>query len=186
MKSFKEILNEADDVVEAVDRFKNNQYQFKTRLYKRYENMIKEHKHNYFSTITLNDEYINISENTFIRYVKEYLNEQDQVKDYLCNVDYGTENERMHIHCVLSSDTKLDYKGTIERWGRGAIHHKPVVYRNKYQIPRYILKLGNHTTKTTAATVFRKKRKYQDETMKIKRTKFELAMFLESIGKNKK
>lgn len=161
-KSFKDLLK-IYEVDKAVENFKHNYSQFMYRLYNRIESMLEYHKYNYFATFTLNEEYINIKENTLIRYSKEFLNNYNTIEDFVCNIDYGTDNNRMHVHCVISSNVRINYSEMIKIWKRGAIKNRPIIVKNKYKIGRYITKIGNHAVKDSSNNVFRKKLKYPDK-----------------------
>lgn len=182
-KSFKELMNEYD-LEKAVDLFKKNYSQFMYRLYKRIENMFNHYNYNYFATLTLNEDNISIKEKTLIRYGKEFLNNYIDVKDFVCNVDYGEDNNRMHLHCMLSSDVKINYSLMIKEWGRGAIKNKVITKKNKYKIGRYITKIGNHAAKGSANNVFRKKIKYSKQRFEVKRIKYQMFK-MNKKGENK-
>jgi hypothetical protein len=172
-KSFKDLMNEYE-VDKAVDLFKKNYSNFMYRLYKRIDNMLMNHQYNYFATLTLNDNNINIKEKTLIRYSKMFLNDYSEIKDFVCNIDYGSNNNRMHVHCIISSNNKINYSKMISKWKRGAIKNKLIIKKNKYKIGRYITKIGNHAVKSSGNNVFRKKKVYKEISFGLKRANYHI------------
>src|SRR5690554_634232 len=90
------------EVKKAIERFKKNQYQKQYRINKKIREMLSIYDENAFLTFTLNKNYINISEKTFIRYIKKVLNKNKMINEFICNLDYGKKNGRLHAHCVIS------------------------------------------------------------------------------------
>lgn len=74
------------------------------RALKRFNKMIS--KDAYFLTFTFNNKTLsNTTEQTRLRAVKKYLNEQ--ASEYILNRDYGTENNREHYHAIAKPKYKI-------------------------------------------------------------------------------
>lgn len=105
-----------------------------------------------FLTLTWNDKTLSeTNETTRRRYVKQYLNSLGVY--YLGNIDYGDEKGREHYHALVQCET-VD----ITVWRN--LHNSSInVKRIKTDrvksnnLTRYILKLSNHSCKTSTRSV---------------------------------
>lgn len=101
-----------------------------------------------FLTLTWNDKTLEeTNETTRRRYVRQYLNSLGCY--YLGNIDYGKETHREHYHAIVQlSSVDLD------EWSR---LHDSYIFSKKVRcdkvssnnLTRYILKLSNHSVKTS-------------------------------------
>lgn len=104
-----------------------------------------------FVTLTLDDNHINLKKTTVKRYAKAYLKQHSL--EYVANLDYGTESERLHIHSVMAFPSKPDYKALSASWKLGSVNIER--YRkggaSPSRISTYLNKLSNHSTKWSAS-----------------------------------
>lgn len=84
----------------------------------------------------------NTSKQTRRRYVREYLQSLDC--KYICNIDYGKQNDREHYHAIVNT-TNIDYKKYFDKCG--SIKGERIKYNNYDAFVRYIYKLTNHAIK---------------------------------------
>lgn len=107
----------------------------------------------YFATLTFKNEYIeNCSEQTLIRYVREFL--QSHCNDYLANGDYGSLNSRFHAHALIGDPHDLN------DWHKyGSIHYELSKGSevDKKRLSRYVTKLTNHAYKENTCKPFHKR-----------------------------
>ena len=100
-----------------------------------------------FLTLTFSDETLAKypKKDSLHRFVKRYLERVGYQLNYCANVDYGTENGRIHYHAVIQAD-KID--PTL--WHkRGAIKIEQITRKNHIALSKYLSKLTNHAIKET-------------------------------------
>lgn len=129
-----------DDVCLCLRILKNESSQ-RSRLYKRIKFIFDNYNDIYFLTITLNDTYINYDLNTLKKYLKRCLKKSYSI--YICNVDYGSLNNRLHFHALVGG------KNQVFDWPYGFINEKFVNVKNTNKLASYILKFKNHALKDT-------------------------------------
>ena len=135
LKGFKamEQMNEA---------YKKRVYRLRQRIY----DIVINNQQPVFLTFTFTDEVLaNTNEHTRRRYVIRFL--KKHCKQYIANIDYGTENEREHYHAVVSN--KVDLLAWTKKYG--TLNGIKIV-KTKDSIralPKYISKLTNHAIKDT-------------------------------------
>lgn len=139
--------------VRQVFKAMSNRKDQRKRLKRRIKGMVEAYTATYvkFITFTMDDEHLNrISVTTFKRRVSEFLN--THAKEYVYNVDYGTLNERLHIHAIVGFVSKPDYKALASAWTYGALNFKSFrdTKNSATRIATYMNKLSNHSTKWTA------------------------------------
>jgi hypothetical protein len=120
-------------------------YNMKQRLYDRIYNMNK--KGAYFITLTFkNEPDLKTTKNLMKSWAYKNCSE------YVCNIDYGNKNNRIHIHCVCVPKHLLH-----NTWKHGAINILKV--KNSKNDERkaimYITKLLNHSIKENTSNIIR-------------------------------
>lgn len=96
-----------------------------------------------FLTLTFNDKTLAQYDLIFLKtYVRKFL--KSQCSNYVCNVDYGSLNNRLHFHAlVVPKNDLIDYN----LYSLGAINGRKVYCPNSTRLSRYILKLSYHAIK---------------------------------------
>lgn len=126
----------------------NNFYKRKSNLYKRVTKLLDDHNC-LFLTLTFTNEYLN---EYFTNQDRDYVSLKAIVRkwlknfhtDYICNIDFGKQNERVHFHCLIALDY-IEY----DSWHYGNMDFKKVVNCDSKAIGSYILKLTNHAIKNS-------------------------------------
>lgn len=95
-----------------------------------------------FGTLTINDNYINDKEETFRKRLQRFFKSLNC--KYICNIDYGFENERKHYHFIANVDF-------IPKniWKYGFAFYEKITNKKEYALSDYINKMSNHATKET-------------------------------------
>ena len=112
-------------------------------------------KYTYFYTFTLSNEYINLDEKNHIKKIKECLAGNIS---YLINNDYGDKTDRLHYHAIASFEYEYDTT-FLNKYQFGFTRCQPIKQKNAKSLYEYILKLSNHTTKSSVAKLWRSRRK---------------------------
>lgn len=133
----------------------------------------------YFVTFTFSDETMyKTNEDTRKRTIRRILTNCD---DYIVNIDYGKENERVHYHSVvaiqkgtyqtriINRHIKLSF---LDSYTLGNYDVKVIrrTEKSKKKIPRYIAKLTMHSVKVKQKYISVKKGSEYQENKKIKKT----------------
>ena len=115
-----------------------------------------------FGTITLNDHYLSLKENTYIRKIHNWL--KDHFIYSILNKDYGSKTEREHYHFIGLTTEEIGTKNTKSKKGYEIYELKNKTYtmgfeptlciidldkNDKKQTINYLLKLNNHSNKIT-------------------------------------
>ena len=96
-----------------------------------------------FVTFTINDDNIYKDVQVIRQYItKRVLNGLNCY--FVGNVDYGSENERLHFHFVIASDDK-EYIKSNYKWGFTDV--RVITSKNAYRLSNYIDKLTLHAIK---------------------------------------
>ena len=113
----------------------------KWRLKLRIDYMINNFKCS-FVTLTISDDYIYKD----IKYLKDYVTKFLKKMNcfYVGNVDYGSENERLHFHFVVASDNKEFIKNNYKL---GFSDVRVITSKNAYRLSNYVDKLTLHSIK---------------------------------------
>lgn len=127
---------------------KQNQINKKYRLKKHIKEILNKSINNtFFITLTFNNKTLKkTNEQTRLRYIKEYLNNQTEY--YILNKDYGNKNNREHYHALVISYSLINLNLYNQKYGD--INIKRI---NKYKnqkidtITKYLL---NHFLKETS------------------------------------
>lgn len=122
------------------EAYKKRVYRVRQTIY----GIVTDNEQPVFLTLTFRDDVLaTTSEQTRRRYVTRFL--KKHCKQYIANIDFGTNNEREHYHAVVSN--KVD----LSAWQYGALNAIKIV-KTKDSIralPKYISKLTNHAIKDT-------------------------------------
>lgn len=95
-----------------------------------------------FGTLTLNDDNINVDDDTMRKRIQRFFKNLNC--RYICNVDYGFENERKHYHFI--ADVKhID----CNLWKYGYSYFEPIKNKKEFALSDYINKMCNHAMKQT-------------------------------------
>lgn len=126
-------------LVDIDNLYKNNCKKF-SRALKRINYIMDNFNYVYFCTFTFSDDYILKYDKCFKYFKNHYL------KDfcYLGNIDFGSINDRVHYHCVIGSDYKVNKD--ILKWKYGFYDLK-LCNKNSKAISKYIVKLSYHSFK---------------------------------------
>lgn len=131
------------------------EYVSRINKYKRIKKFIIEHysftNKNYFITLTINDNYINLSRQTYLKQIRNLFHD----KLAICNTDYGELNNRLHFHLVL-----LDCDNTqfLDGWKYGFFSCIPIrKFEDSSQLARYCSKLCNHALKVNSHIIYYRK-----------------------------
>jgi len=146
-KTIKERLKEGQQLQRA---FLNADTSLKMRNY-RLTKRVKitlQQPQSYFVTFTIDNKHIGLKRETFRRKVKETLRSIASL--YIANDDYGSKNNRYHLHALVGSLSKIDYTTAYNTWQYGTIDFQPITTKEALRIKNYITKLTLHATKETA------------------------------------
>lgn len=132
------------DVFHEAERMVNADNSRRKRLRKRIELMF-DCGNVVFLTLTFNDDVItNTSAQSRRDYVRKYL--KSISKQYVGNIDFGTNTGREHYHAVLLTDTD-DFSGWTYGFYKAEKVRKEGV--DALRVAKYISKLTNHAIKET-------------------------------------
>lgn len=109
----------------------------------------------YFATFTFDDHYITLPYLTLRTYISKFL--KANFSEYICNVDYGSLNGRLHFHAVvrcrgqppLSPFGFCDYRWLFN------------TEENLGCCSNYLNKLTNHSTKEKGRVLYSKNLRYE-------------------------
>lgn len=125
----------------------------KTRCINFISDIFDNYKYVYFLTFTINEKnycdyicdpkcFLNYTNNSFLRLLPN--------AKYVYNLDYGSQFQRMHIHCVLGLDFQIDYSKLNDcSYKIGNIDCIRCYNENSHCLTNYINKLSNHAFKDT-------------------------------------
>lgn len=132
-------------ILNGYNNYRSSHYNMKQRLYDRIYKMNEQGA--YFITLTFK---IEPTLDTTIELMKSWS--YKNCKSYVCNIDYGNENGRIHIHCVCVPKHTLH-----NTWEHGAINILKVKNNknDERKVILYITKLLNHSLKTNTSHIIR-------------------------------
>lgn len=132
--------------------FNNEKNRF-FRCQKFIKDMFNRNDYKYFITFTLDNKHLLKYVNDialFKRVVKRYLNSFIDFNYYVFNIDYGSFNGRLHIHCLMSCDyDRLDFKFLQNHYKLGNLDIVRCYNNDASKLSRYILKFVFHAFKNT-------------------------------------
>lgn len=151
-KIFVDDLFSNTKVRNIIEKELKNEYQRFERCKKRLNTMFKKSDNLFFITFTISNKYyqkyINNYSN-FERYVKDCLNSVN-INDWCFNLDFGSINERLHCHAVVSSyDSLIDINLLRSLYLIGNVDIKKCYSDNTIAIEKYLTKFTNHSFKDT-------------------------------------
>lgn len=101
-----------------------------------------------FVTFTFNDETLSKnSEESLKVYTRRFLKEN--CLDYLCNVDFGKKNKRIHFHAVVVCKDVLPFEKWFPKYGVMKAEYVRFKENDEKRMSKYINKLSLHAIKTT-------------------------------------
>lgn len=133
-------------------RVVKNRWKKSSRIKSRLIDMLQSPTNNeiYFCTFTFNDDYIKFPYLTLRHYVAEFL--RKNFDSYICNVDYGSLNGRLHFHAVTScSRSPPDFPYGFKYYEK--------IFNTVDNIgiaSNYLNKLTNHSTKEKGRVLYSK------------------------------
>ena len=137
---------------DIVEKELRNEYQRFDRCKNRLNKMFNKSDNLFFITFTISNKYYEKYSNNysnFERYVKEVLNSIN-VLDWCFNLDFGSINERLHCHAVVSSyDELIDMQLLRSLYLIGNVNIKKCYSSNTIAIEKYLTKFTNHSFKDT-------------------------------------
>lgn len=139
-------------LLKVLQREYNNEVRRFLHCRKRIESMFLNADNLYFLTFTISskyyDNYVNDYGN-FERYIKNALNNLP-FKDWVFNLDFGKQNDRLHAHAIVSSDLSfLDFDKIRNIYKIGNIDVLRSYNDNFIAIEKYLMKFTNHSFKNT-------------------------------------
>lgn len=162
--NFKDLFSkyEFDLIMKEKQNRKNKRYRTKEKFIELYQiaNLIEGNKYIVFGTITLNNHYLNLKENTYIRQIHSWLKEHFIYS--ILNKDYGSKTEREHYHFIGLTTEEIEPINKKSNKGYDIYELKNKTYKmgfepdlclidlNKNDIKKtvnYLLKLNNHSNK---------------------------------------
>lgn len=168
-KTLQNRLDEGQTITNALNNNTKAQQQKKHRLRTRLKEImsVSNNQKCYFMTFTIAPNYYGKETEFYVKAIKKALH--DVSRQYIFNEDYGANNERLHFHAVLQTDTEIitEYIKGDNFWTE-SIYHYGLVHvalinltdeRSKPKIQEYILKTENHTVKNTTGRIYYSKRK---------------------------
>ena len=170
---FKDLMDE--EVFKSIIRSKHNRQQKRNRTKTRFKELyilkdsIRKESNIVFGTITLDDKHLSLKEDTYIRKIRKWL--EEHFLYVILNKDFGSKKGREHYHFIGLTTEPLEEIKTSE--------NKPKKSKKGYKIyelvkknynlgfeptlcivdlekndfdktTNYLLKLNNHSTKSTA------------------------------------
>jgi len=151
LKTLQDRINENQDPQKAIKNTRRSHEKQHTNIRKRVAKIIAQ-EHSYFITFTLDDQHLNLKQNTHIKKITETL-ASGSVIDYLLNNDYGDKTNRLHYHAVCCFNCQLDYSTMQKIYQYGALDIAKIIKKDLKSISEYIQKLKNHAIKKSTAMI---------------------------------
>ena len=163
-RNFQEVMSlyEFKQVMLEKQKRKNKRYRTKQKYIEliKIRNCLKIKSNIVFGTITLNNHYLNLKENTYIKNIHKWL--KSHFIYAILNKDYGSKTEREHYHFIgLTTEHLIDTKINSRKGNRlyklekqdYKMGHEPtleVIVLSENDMANtinYLLKLNNHSSK---------------------------------------
>lgn len=150
-------------LISQMSIYENRKNKRKRTCTGRIKKMIEEYKKNtslnlLFITFTFDEKHINNEIAKDKRNIKEWFKKNNYI-DYLFNIDYGKKHNRKHYHAIALFENNIN----ANQWKQGNLDFiKIKINSNEKALQEYILKLSQHSFKTTTnerVIYARKKRK---------------------------
>lgn len=132
-----------------IEKTLNARYHKVGRVKRRFLYLLSRYKYIWFVTFTFDNYYINKSSRTKRDLIKQCINKHDF--KYILNIDYGSQTEREHYHCILATNEDInidDFMKTNYKCFSCSILCKNGLEDFK-RLSKYINKLVNHCLKAT-------------------------------------
>lgn len=146
-KTYEELLNEFRpfkmDLKEIEKIYNRNSKKF-SRALKRINYIMKNYNNVYFCTFTFNDESIKDYKKNITKFKKKLSK-----FCYIGNIDYGTQNDRVHYHFVIGTPEEIRELP----WNYGFYNIKKC-NNNSKALSNYIIKLSYHSFKETNKLIY--------------------------------
>ena len=170
--------------LESYLQMKKSKHTQKTRLRRHIEFYLKNDDYDLiFATFTFNDESLNLKSETRRKKLLDCLKNCSLIDDYICNIDYGKENDREHYHGILFiKKGAIDYK--FKKTGRSwYIENMPIDYtmgftyfekvgndkKDNDRVANYVAKLNTHALKVKQSRLIVKRKSPYNDSLKYKK-----------------
>lgn len=181
-EAFKNGLQFDEDI--EIERKLKARYNKVSRIKQHFIYMIMKKKNLYFLTFTFDDKYLKKCDRTKKDLIKKLLKEIDFNSYIILNVDYGSQTERQHYHCIFGTNKDLDLKSILDKYYPCYSYTEKIRLDTNSikKIPKYINKLSNHAIKdsTKASRLYFNFRGYGDTS--VPEVKQELIYDKELLG----
>lgn len=145
------------DVVEFNIRTVKNRWKKSSRIKQRLLSMLQNPSNDslYFATFTFDEYYISLPYLTLRHYIASFL--RLNFSEYICNVDYGSLNGRLHFHAVVRC------RGDPPKSPYGFCDYRRLfnTEENLGCCSNYLNKLTNHSTKEKGRVLYSKNLRYE-------------------------
>lgn len=133
----------------------HNERQRLYRCQKRLSSMFRDSDYMWFLTFTIDNKHIDKYQNNprlLVSYISQFFKDyRDLFLEYVFNIDYGSINGRIHVHCVCSTLYEhLDYLVINSYYKLGNLDFIRCYNDKSEIISKYITKLSYHAFKNTA------------------------------------
>lgn len=136
---------------EQFEKMLSARYMKVSRLKRRFIYMVSYYKYVYFVTFTFSDNYLNKSDKTHKRMIKNVLESFDPNYKIILNADYGSKNERLHFHALIGTNIKKNLDKHLKKTYPCFTKTEKVNVSSDSikKVSKYINKLSNHAIKST-------------------------------------
>lgn len=147
----------SSEIVDFNIRTVKNRWAKSSRIKKRLLFMLQNPSNDplYFATFTFDEYYITLPYLTLRTYISKFL--MANFSEYICNVDYGSLNGRLHFHAVVRC------RGQPPQSPYGFCDYRRLFNtdENIGQCSNYLNKLTNHSTKEKGRVLYSKNLRYE-------------------------
>ena len=175
--NFKEFFTQSEfkTIIKNKQNRKNKRYRTKNKFLELYRiSYVVPNPKIVFGTITLNDHYLGLKENTYIRNIHEWLKRHFVYS--ILNKDFGSKTEREHYHFIGLTTEDLEAKNVKSKTGYQVYELKNKDYKMGFEPTlclfdlnindiektiQYLLKLNNHSNKLSTKNRVRIIKNYQ-------------------------
>lgn len=175
--NFKEFFTQSEfkTIIKTKQNRKNKRYRTKNKFLELYRiSYVVPNTKIVFGTITLNDHYLGLKENTYIRNIHEWLKRHFVYS--ILNKDFGSKTEREHYHFIGLTTEELEAKNVKSKTGYQVYELVKKDYKMGFEPTlclvdlnindiektiQYLLKLNNHSNKLSTKNRVRIIKNYQ-------------------------
>lgn len=170
-----ELYQMTEQEMKACEQMRKQKYACYKRIKQHIDYILMQYPHVYFMTFSFNDNSLNKKPETRRRYIQKMLFQN--CHDYVCNIDYGDDNDREHYHGVIASKEPLQmitgvtdegkrYVNYVSDWlikydelyGFHSAEEVRVSKKSRTKIARYVAKLSNHSVKVKQTKIMIKQK----------------------------